>query len=115
MVESRDLAVRIAEILSDTPASATLVLDIHELSSIADYFVICSGENERQLRAISNSVLDKLSDERVRPRRTEGDPQSGWIVLDYGDSIVHVFDEELRDFYRLETLWSEAQTLVAMP
>lgn len=115
MVESRDLAVRIAEILSDTPASDTLVLDIHELSSIADYFVICSGENERQLRAISNSVLDKLSDERVRPRRTEGDPQSGWIVLDYGDSIVHVFDEELRDFYRLETLWSEAQTLVAMP
>ena len=91
------------------------MLDIHEISSIADYFVICSGENERQLRAISNSVLDTLSDERVRPRRTEGDPQSGWIVLDYGDSIVHVFDEELRDYYRLETLWSEAQTLVAIP
>jgi ribosome-associated protein len=112
--EPRELALRIAEIIADTPASDTLVLDIHELSSVADYFVICSGENERQLRAISNTLTDKLGEERVRPRRTEGNPQSGWIVLDYGDSIVHIFDEDQRSFYRLESLWSEAQTLVAM-
>jgi ribosome-associated protein len=112
--ESRELALRIAEIIADTPASDTLVLDIQELSSIADYFVICSGENERQLRAISNSLVEKLGEAKVRPHRSEGSPQSGWIVLDYGDSIVHVFDVDQRAFYRLESLWSEAQTLVAM-
>jgi ribosome-associated protein len=112
--DPRDLALRIAEILADTPASDTLVLDVHELSSVADYFVICSGENERQLRAISNDLLDELGEQRVRPHRTEGSPQSGWIVLDYGDSIVHIFDVDQRAYYRLESLWSEAQTLVAM-
>lgn len=112
--EGREFALRIAEILADTPASQTLVLDIHQISSIADYFVICSGENERQLRAISGSLLDELSDEKVRPRRTEGTPESGWIVLDFGDSIVHIFDVDQRDFYRLESLWSEAPTLVSM-
>jgi ribosome-associated protein len=112
--ESRELALHIAEILADTPAADTLVLDIHELSTFADFFAICSGENERQLRAISNALLEKLGEEKVRPQRTEGNPQSGWIVLDYGDVIVHVFDVDQRAFYRLESLWSEAQTLVAM-
>jgi ribosome-associated protein len=112
--DARDLALRIADILADTPASDTLVLDVHELSSVADYFVICSGENERQLRAISNQLLEKLGEQKVRPHRTEGSPQSGWILLDYGDSIVHVFDVDQRAFYRLESLWSEAQTLLAM-
>lgn len=111
---TRELALRIAEIIADTPAADTLVLDIHELSTVADYFVICSGENERQLRAISNTVLEKLREEGVRPHRSEGNPQSGWIVLDYGDAIVHIFDADQRAFYRLEKLWDEAPTLVAM-
>jgi ribosome-associated protein len=106
--------LQIAEILADTPASDTLVLDIHALSTIADYFIICSGENERQLRAISNRLLDALGEERIRPLRTEGNPQSGWILFDYGDSIVHIFDVDQRAFYRLEALWAEAPTLVAM-
>jgi ribosome-associated protein len=112
--EARELALRIAEIIADTPASDTLVLDIHEISSVADYFVICSGENERQLRAITNSLLETLGEQKIRPHRTEGNPQSGWIVLDYGDSIVHIFDVDQRGYYRLESLWSEAQTLIAM-
>lgn len=112
--ESRQRALRIAEILADTPASDTLVLDIHLLSTVADYFVICSGENERQLRAISNKLLEALGEEGVRPLRAEGTPQSGWILLDYGDSIVHIFDVDQRAFYRLETLWAEAPTLIAM-
>lgn len=106
--------MRIAEILADTPASDTLVIDIHELSAIADYFVICSGENERQLRAIANAVQEELGAQRIRPLRTEGTPQSGWILLDYGDAVVHVFEVDQRAFYRLESLWSEAPTLVAM-
>ena len=112
--ESRQRALRIAEILADTPASDTLVLDIHLLSTVADFFVICSGENERQLRAVSNKLLEALGDDGMRPLRAEGTPQSGWILLDYGDTIVHIFDVDQRAFYRLESLWSEAPTLVAM-
>jgi ribosome-associated protein len=76
--------------------------------------VICSGENERQLRAISEAITLKLAEEGVRPTRTEGSPASGWIVLDYGDTIVHVFDIDQREFYRLEALWAEAPTLLVI-
>jgi ribosome-associated protein len=112
--ESRDLAVSIADVIADTPAADTLVLDIHELSSFADYFVICSGENERQLRAIADTIAEKLAERGTRPGRSEGTPAAGWVVLDYGDVIVHVFDVDQRDFYRLESLWSEAPTLLAI-
>ena len=112
--ETRDLALRIAEVIADSPAANTLVLDIQAISPIADYFVICSGENERQLRAVAREIGEKLEAEGVRSERTEGDPASGWIVLDYGAVIVHVFDVEQREFYRLEELWSEAQTLLTI-
>jgi ribosome-associated protein len=111
---TRDLAVQIAEIISDTPAAETIVLDIHELSTFADYFVICSGENERQLRAIVESISEKLAENGVRAHRIEGTPASGWLVMDYGDVIVHVFDVDQRAFYRLEALWQEAPTLLVI-
>ena len=111
---SRDLAVRIAEIIAETPAADTVVLDIQGLSSFADYFVICSGENERQLRAIAEAITTKLAEDGVRPHRVEGTPASGWVVLDYGDAIVHVFDTDQRDYYRLEALWAEAPTLLVI-
>jgi ribosome-associated protein len=111
---NRRLALRIAEVISDTPAADTLVLDIHAVSPVADFFVICSGENERQLRAIGRELLEQLSADGVRPARSEGSAMAGWILLDYGDVIVHIFSVELRAFYRLEELWSEAQTLLAI-
>ena len=110
----RDLAMLIAETISETPAADTVVLDIHELSSFADYFVICSGENERQLRAIAETISLQLAERGVRPQRVEGTPAAGWIVMDYGDSIVHVFDVDQRGFYRLEALWQEAPTLLVI-
>ena len=110
----RNLALRIADILAETPASDTVVLDIRGLSTFADFFVICSGENERQLRAISEKLQEELREDGVRPQRTEGTPRSGWIVLDYNDAIVHVFDQELRDFYKMERLWAEAPRLLAI-
>jgi ribosome-associated protein len=111
---TRDIAVRIAEIIAETPAADTVVLDIQGLSSFADYFVICSGENERQLRAITETIATKLAEVGVRPQRVEGTPASGWVVMDYGDSIVHVFDADQRDYYRLEALWAEAPTLLVI-
>jgi len=101
-------------VISDTPAANTLVLDIHAISPVADFFVICSGENERQLRAIAREILEKLGETGVRPERSEGSAAAGWILLDYGEVIVHVMDVDQRSFYRLEELWSEAQTLLAI-
>ena len=111
---SRELALRVAEAIVDTPASETLVLDIHNLSSVADCFVICSGENERQLRAIHREVVERMDETGVHPRRVEGTPASGWILIDYGDVVVHIFDVDQRLFYRLEELWAGASILLSM-
>ena len=110
----RELALSIADIISETPAANTLVLDVHAVSPLADFFVICSGENERQLRAISREIVEETNKAGNRPRRAEGTPEGGWMLLDYGDVIVHIFHEEQRTFYRLEDLWSEAQTLLSI-
>lgn len=108
----RDFAITIADILADTPASRTRVLDLRGISSLADFFVITSGDNERQLRAISRELTDELSTRNVRPTRVEGDSESGWILVDFSDVVVHVFDSELRQFYNLEELWQEAAVLI---
>lgn len=114
VAQSRELAVAIADVITDTPASDTRVIDIHELTTIADFFVICSGENERQLRAISRTLTDELGERNIHPLHVEGEPASGWILLDYNDVMVHVFDEELRSFYDLEDRWSEAPVVVSI-
>jgi ribosome-associated protein len=112
---SRELAIRVADLIADSPASNTIVLDIRELSTISDFFVICSGENERQLRAIVRDVRDGLAKDGITPRRSdEGSTASGWLLLDYGDVIVHILDVDQRSFYRIEELWADAQTLLAI-
>jgi ribosome-associated protein len=114
IARSRELAVAIADAISETPASDTRVIDIHDLSTIADFFVICSGENERQLRAISRSLVEDFGETERRPRTIEGEPVSGWILMDYEDVIVHIFDRDLRAFYDLEERWSEAPVLLSI-
>ncbi len=111
---SRALAVDIADIIAETPAADTRVIDIHGLTPIADLFVICSGENERQLRAITRTLTDEMAKNGNRPERIEGDTTSGWILMDFGDVIVHVFDAELRAFYDLEERWAEAPVLLSI-
>jgi ribosome-associated protein len=113
-VEGRERALLLADVISDTPAQHTVVLDIHELSPFADYFVITAGENERQLRAITRTVTERMAEAGIRPQRTEGTAPGGWIVLDFGDVLVHVFSVDQRAFYRLEDLWAEAPTLLAI-
>jgi ribosome-associated protein len=111
---ARGLALRIAELISDSPASNTLVLDVRGLSSFADYFVVCSGENERQLQAVVNHIAEGLAEDGIKSKRVEGSAIAGWILLDFGDVIVHIFDVEQRAYYRLESLWSDAPTILAI-
>jgi ribosome-associated protein len=110
----REFALRIGDFLVETPATDTVVLDIRGLSTFSDFFVICSGENERQLGAIAERLQEELRKDDIRPRRIEGTPRSGWMVLDFNDAIVHVFDIELREFYKMERLWAEAPRLLAI-
>jgi ribosome-associated protein len=112
---SRALALQIADVIAEGPARDTVVLDIHGLTTISDFFVITSGENERQLRAIARDVRDELDKINVRPNRAEeGSTASGWLLLDYGNVIIHILDVDQRAFYRLEELWSDAPTLLAI-
>jgi ribosome-associated protein len=108
-VDSVALADRIAAIAADRKAIDVRVLDLREVVSYADFFVVCSGNTERQAKAIHDAVYQELKDEEgLLPRRTEGDREGRWILLDYLDCVVHVFTPAAREFYRLEQLWGEA-------
>ncbi len=96
-------------------ASDVLMLDISTLTIIADYFVIVTGETDRQLQAIVDHTREELEkDHQVAPLSSEGLPSSGWLLVDYGSVILHVFSPEQRAHYRLEELWSRAKTVVRL-
>ena len=93
---------------ADKKARDVVVLDVGDLLAITDYFVICSGNSDRQIRTIVDEVQAKLREEDARPLRTEGEPGGGWVVVDYGGFVVHVFSDETRTYYDLERLWKDA-------
>ena len=115
-LDSAALAERIAEIASDKKAIDIRVIDLRGIVSYTDFFVICSGNTERQAKAIHDGILEELKKggaidaarERLLPRRTEGDREARWILMDYWDVVVHIFTPEAREYYRLENLWGEA-------
>ncbi len=109
---SKNLMKKIVKILDDKLASEIEVIDVSSLTSLCRYFIICSGESNVQLKAIAEEVQYRLKHEdKVRPLNIEGLPDSGWILLDYVDIIVHVFLGDLREFYRLERLWGQGEFL----
>jgi len=114
VIEPTTLARILAEAASEAKAEDVVVLDIHALTVIADLFVICTADNERQLRAIGRQVQEATDKIDVDPRRVEGTAESGWLLLDYGDVVVHIFGRTERQFYRLEEVWSAAQTLLVI-
>lgn len=98
----------------DKKATNLDVLAVAELTSIADYFVLCSAGSERQAQAIADNVLDRLKQEMgVKPLLVEGTTPGRWVLLDFGDFIVHIFTEEVRRFYGLERLWGDAPNRTA--
>jgi ribosome-associated protein len=112
-LQAEELAHRITDILSEKQAEDILLLDISNAASFADYFVIASAGSERQISAILEAIDEELrKGEKVRPLGQEGTPESGWVLLDYGDVIVHIFAPEERAFYDLESLWSAAVPVV---
>jgi len=107
-----ELAVRAAE---DKKAADLTVLDLRKASGFTDYFVLASGNNARQVRAIADAVIDALSATGAKPAHVEGYDRSEWILLDYFDFIVHVFAPETRMFYGLERLWGNAERVEFSP
>jgi len=107
-----EIARRIVDAAEDKKAADIVLLDVSALTSMADYFVVCSGGSERQLGAIADGVSEKLRDEGVRPIGREGGSGSHWTLLDFGSVIVHVFAPPERDYYQLERLWSKAKTII---
>ncbi len=108
-MDSRKLALLCRELADNRKAENITVLDMRELSSVTDYFVIASGTSEPHLRAIVDEITDKLrEDHDVHPRAVDGTLQAAWVVLDFFDVIVHVMRADVRDRYDLETLWGDA-------
>jgi ribosome-associated protein len=107
-----DLARRIVELAEDKKAADIVLLDLGELTTLADAFVICSGGSERQISGIADGIVEGLRDEGVKPIGREGTSESHWVLLDYGSVIVHVFTPPERDYYQLERHWSAARTVL---
>lgn len=106
---SATLAERIGEIAASKKAIDVVVLDLRGIVSYTDYFIVCSGNTERQAKAIHDAVHKELKDgEGVLPRSVEGALEARWILMDYLDCVLHVFTREMRAHYRLEQLWGEA-------
>ena len=104
-----------AEAASSRKALQMTAIDIRKIASFAEFFLVCSGTSTRQVQAIADEVMDRLKKDRSsRPLHIEGYEAGTWILLDYGDLIVHVFTEEAREFYQLERLWRDADR-VALP
>ncbi len=107
-----ELARRIVELAEDKKAAEIVLLDLAGLTTMADYFVICSGGSERQLEGIASGIIGALRDERIKPIGREGTAASHWVLIDFGSIIVHIFTPPERDYYGLEKHWSEARTIL---
>jgi len=110
--EGLALAQAIAASAYEMQAENIIILDLHGISTIADFFVICSGTSHPHLKAIRREIIETLDkDHHVKRHSAEGSPESHWIVLDYRDVIVHIFHIDKRDHYSLEDLWSDAEKI----
>jgi ribosome-associated protein len=109
-----ELARTIADVLEEKKGENIVLIDIHELADFADFFLICSGTSDRMLKALSDDVREQIREKYHLRGRMEGKPQDGWILLDYGDVILHLFSPDRRNYYRLEELWGEGKVLLRL-
>lgn len=111
MDEIKALALEISGLIDDKKGEDIVLLEVKGKCSIADYFIIATGNNDRQVSAIVYHIYDKLSEKGIRVRSIEGQRQGRWIIMDYYDVIVHVFHKDERYYYNLERLWNDARSL----
>ena len=113
MMNPKELALRIADILDEKKGENILVLDVAHLTSVTDYFVICSARNTIQVGTMAEDIEEKLlKEEDLEARRKEGYRDSRWVVLDHASVIVHVFHEQEREYYNIERLWMDGSNVV---
>lgn len=114
-MDSLELARLIVELIADQKGENVLLLDIRDISILADHFVIASTTSDRQAKAIVDDVREKVKqDTDARLLHIEGEPGTGWVLMDYGDVVVHLFSDEMRKYYDLEGLWREGRVVVRM-
>ena len=111
MSSAEETARRAARAALDKKASELVVLDVRGLSSVTDFFLVCSGRSIPHVRTITEGIRSELKVGDVRPLHMEGTAESGWVLLDYGDLLAHVFLEDTRAYYALERLWGDAPTV----
>ncbi len=110
-MNSYELMKQIVNAADDRKAQDISILKIDELTTLCDYFVICSGTSTPHVNAIYEEIDEKLSETGVHPASKQGVGNPGWVLLDYGDVIVHIFNEASREFYSIERLWSDAEQI----
>jgi ribosome-associated protein len=114
LLESNELAHAIVDVISGKKAGNILMLDMRDLTLLADYYVLCDGSSKRQIGAIGEGLLEDLNEAGAQAATMEGTPDSGWMLIDFGSVIVHVFSPEKRAYYQLEELWKAAPIVVRM-
>ena len=110
--QSKEMARLAYQAMEDKKARDIRIIDISEISVLADYFLIASGSNKNQVQAMVDNVQEELHKAGFVPKQVEGYNSANWILLDYGDIIIHVFDEYIRRFYDLERIWRDGKTFV---
>lgn len=108
-MKSEALAKLCVKALEDKKGINIKAIDISNISIMADYFLIASGSNIKQVQAIADNVIEKLAENKIHPKQVEGYNAANWILIDCGDVIVHVFDKDSRDFYDLERIWQDGK------
>lgn len=114
-LDTQALAERVAQLAHQAKALDVKVLRVYELVQYTDWFIVVSGRSDRHVKAIRDHIEDALREQKVKPLSVEGTEQNQWVLLDYGDFVVHVFYEPVREFYELERLWQDAPRLEVRP
>lgn len=109
-----ELAHDIVDALEEKKGEDILLMDLQHITDFTDYFVLCTGTSDRMLDALADAVLDEIHKKHRKKGRREGESRDGWVLLDFGDVIVHLFAPKQRDYYRLEELWGAAKVLLRL-
>jgi ribosome-associated protein len=109
-----EIARSVVNALEDKKGEKIVLVDIHDVASFADYFVLCNGTSDRMLKSLANAVTESIHQGYQLSARVEGRAEDGWLVIDAGDVVVHLFSPDQREYYRLEQLWDKGKVLVRL-